>query len=283
MALTLSACTLAGSPVTVRDEDAPFSVTMLDVGQGLSILIRADGHTMLYDGGGRDYSSYVVSYLHQRGITTFDYLVASHYDDDHINGLVGVLNTATVKKAILPDYTADTRVYESLQRTVQRKDVPVVHPQRGDTYNLGKAKITVLSPANYNQEIENNNSIAMRIQYGAFRVILTGDAEYDAEQAMVRSGLPLKSDLYVVGHHGSGSSSSRAFLRAIQPSYAFLSVGTDNEYGHPTQKVMDRLRSAGVSLFRTDKQGEVTAYSDGKTCWFNKSPTTDWSPGIRVE
>lgn len=277
MVFSISACSLSAATAEVSTQDAPFSITMLNVGQGLSLLIKADGHYMLYDGGGRDYSSYVVSYMKKHGVNDFDYLVASHYDDDHINGLVGVLNTAKVKKALLPDYTADTRVYRSLQQAVQ--GIPVVHPTRGSTYTLGKAKITVISPANYHQEIENNNSIALRIQYGNFSAIMTGDAEQEAESAMLSSGLPLKSDLYVVGHHGSSSSSSRAFLRAIQPSYAFLSVGPYNKYGHPTQKMLNTLKSFNVNLFRTDKQGEVTAYSNGKKCWFNKRPTTDWSPG----
>lgn len=282
MVFTVSACSLSAATVTVSTKSAPFSVTMLNVGQGLSILVQSNGHNMLYDGGGRDTSSYVVSYLKKHNVKTFDYIVASHYDDDHINGLVGVLNTAKVKKAVLPDYTADTRVYRSLQSTVKNKRVPVVHPKRGATYKLGNAKITVLSPVNYHQQIENNNSIAMRIQYGKFSVIMTGDAEQDAENAMISSGLKLKSDLYIVGHHGSSTSSSRAFLRAIQPSYAFLSVGAYNKYGHPTQKTLNSLKSAGVKLFRTDKQGEVTAYSDGKKCWFNKKATNDWSAGDRA-
>lgn len=263
-------------------KNASFSLTLLDVGQGLSVLVEADGAYLLYDGGGRSASSYVVSYLQQHSVTQLRWLVASHYDEDHISGLVGVLNTAGVTQALLPDYTTDTRIYQSLQNAIAEHNVPVEHPSQGDIYTLGDAEILVVGPGNNHYEKDNDQSLCLRISYGNFQCLLTGDAEQDAEQDMVQSGQDLSCDVYVVGHHGSASSSGEALLDAASPHYAFLSVGEENPYGHPDEQTLNSLQQLGVALFRTDKQGEVTVYSDGDNYWFSTEPCEDWSHGTQI-
>jgi competence protein ComEC len=304
MALVLTACTNAAEPGKQSGENLPlsnqeeivqapasgvneeessaFSLTMLDVSQGLSVLVQADGEYMLYDGGSRSASSYVVAYLQQHDVTELTWLVASHYDEDHISGLVGVLKTAQVDQALMPDYTADTQVYESLQNALKEKSVPVTYPTQGETFDLGRAKIHIVGPQTYSYDADNSNSICMRITYGNFSCLLTGDAEKDAECDMVDSRQDLSCDLYVVGHHGSSTSSSEELLDAAAPCYAFLSVGTENSYGHPAEKTMSTLQQHGVKLYRTDKQGEVTVYSNGEQCWFSTSPCEDWTPGTQT-
>ena len=288
--LLLTGCTPGSSPSDslsrpappeVREEAAPFEVRMLDVGQGECLLLVSDGDYLLYDGGGRAYSSYVVSYLRQHGIRHLDYLFVSHYDEDHINGLVGVLNTTEVDTAVTPDYRADSKIYTSFQKMLKQNGAKTVHPALGDTYTLGGADIQVVSPKSYRCKAENDRSIAIRAQYGAFSCIITGDAEAAAEQDMLDSDLELDSDLYVAGHHGSSSSSTPDFVRAVSPDYAFLCVGRGNSYGHPTQKTLTTLRDNQVQIFRTDLQGEVTACSDGDRCWFSTAPCSDWSPGAQ--
>lgn len=162
--------------------EADFSLTMLDVGQGLSILVQADGEYLLYDGGARGASSYVVAYLQQHDVTELAWLVASHYDEDHISGLVGVLHTTPVEQALMPDYTTDTQIYQSLQNVLGEKSVPVFYPEQGDVFSLGNAEIQIVGPKNYDYASDNNNSICLRIEYGDFRCLLTGDAEQEAEQ-----------------------------------------------------------------------------------------------------
>lgn len=257
-------------------------MTLLDVGQGLSVLVQADGAYLLYDGGGRSASSYVVSYLQQHEINQLQWMVASHYDEDHISGLVGVLNTAEVERAMLPDYTTDTRIFQSLQDAIAEQKVPVVYPSQGNIYTLGHAEIEVVGPGRNSYEKENNKSLCLRISYGNFRCLLTGDAEQEAEQDMVQAGQDLSCNLYVVGHHGSASSSGKALLDAADPQHAFLSVGEENPYGHPSDQTLNALRQRGIALFRTDKQGEITVYSDGKHCWFNTEPCDDWSSGTQT-
>lgn len=121
----------------------------------------------------------------------------------------------------------------------------------------------------------------MRICYGNFECLLTGDAEQEAEQDMVASGQNLECDLYVVGHHGSSSSTSEELLEAASPGYAFLSAGKENPYGHPTAQTLNALRRHNISLYRIDAQGEITAYSDGQQVWFSTLPCEDWSAGIQ--
>lgn len=267
------------SQTSNREDGASFSLTMLDVGQGLSILVQADGEYLLYDGGGRGASSFVVAYLQQHTVTELEWLAASHYDEDHISGLVGVLHTTPVEQALMPDYTTDTQIYQSLQNVLGEKNVPVIYPAQGDTFSLGGAEIQVVGPQNYDYDSDNDKSLCLRICYGDFQCLLTGDAEQDAEQDMVASGQDLTCDLYVVGHHGSSSSTSEELLDAASPAYAFLSVGEDNPYGHPTAQTLNALQQHGITLYRTDQQGEVTVYSDGQKCWFGTEPCQDWSAG----
>lgn len=270
------------APTVDGGKDAPFSLTMLDVGQGLSVLVQADGEYLLYDGGGRGASSYVVAYLQQHGVTELEWLVVSHYDEDHISGLVGVLHTTPVEQALMPDYTSDTQIYQSLQNTLAEKVVTVTYPAQGDTFSLGSAEIQIVGPKNYDYDSDNSNSLCLRIEYGDFRCLMTGDAEQDAEQDMAVFGQDLSCDVYVVGHHGSSSSTSEELLEAASPRYAFLSVGAGNAYGHPTEQTLDTLQQHGAALYRTDKQGEVTVYSDGENCWFSTSPCEDWIPGSQT-
>ena len=264
------------------ETNAPFEMTMLDVGQGLSLLIKADGKYMIYDGGGRSRSSYVVSYLKKHGVTELQYLTASHYDEDHIAGLVGVLNTTKVDTIVCPDYQKDTKIYQSFINKEQQSKAKVIHPKTGYTLTLGNAAIKVLSADN-SAEKDNNRSIAMRVTYGNFSVIMTGDAELDEETSIIYNKYNIDSDVYVAGHHGSKYSSSTAFLNAVTPAYTLISCGTGNSYGHPTEEALRRIKESGSKLYRTDAQGEVTVYSDGNKYWFSQAPSNNWTQGDIVE
>lgn len=261
--------------------DRTFSVTMLDVGQGLSLLVEADGHYMLYDGGGRKASSYVVSYLKKRGIENLEYIVVSHYDEDHISGLAGVLKQFEVETAITPDYEADTDIYQIFRKYLYNSSAEEIHPLLGQEFDLGQATIKIIGPRyHYNDGNENNESIIVRITYGQNACIISGDAEADAEEDLVNEkSEDLPADLYVAGHHGSSSSSSKSFVKAISPDYVFISAGKDNAYGHPTEKTLETLRNNGVEIYRTDLQGEVTAFSDGDSIWVDAEPVTEAGPG----
>lgn len=267
---------------TVENGEYTTSITMLDVGQGLSILIESDGEYLLYDGGGRNYSSYVVAYLQQHGINELKYMFTSHYDEDHINGLIGVMNTTKIGLVVRPDYTHNSKLYQSYLNMLNQNGAPSEFPKVGDTYQLGNATITVISPKEYGDDA-NENSIAINVSDGNFNCVITGDAEVESEEIMVASRNLVDCDLYVVGHHGSSSSSSKSFINTIRPEYAFISVGKGNSYGHPTQKTMDTLTSNSIQVFRSDIQDEVTCYTNGSNYWFNKEPCNDYGTGNNVD
>ena len=166
---------------------AQTDVHVLDVGQGLSVLIESQGHYMLYDGGDSSKSSYVVSYLQQEGVTSLDYVVASHYDADHLNGVVGALNAFPVSHVWGPDYTTGSKVFQAFQSVTKEHDLTVVQPPVGSVYELGDASIQVLSPSGDDYGDVNNYSIAIRVQDGDTSFLITGDAESESEQEMVSS------------------------------------------------------------------------------------------------
>lgn len=240
----------------------PFALTMLDVGQGLCILVRSGEEYLVYDGGGRERSSYVVSFFKRNQVNKIKYLVASHYDEDHIAGLVGLLKTASVSTAIVPNYQANTKIYSSFQSAL-KKAGSVVYAKAGNRYKMGEAYFDILYATDNTEEKENNKSTVIRIEYKNFSCIITGDASVETETKLVNRGEKLSCDLYVVGHHGSSSSSTPGFVAAMKSKLAFISVGKDNKYYHPTKKVLRILENNHSLVYRTDTQGTVTLVHDG--------------------
>lgn len=269
-------CFFAGGR-TVADEG--FALHLLDVGQGQSVLIEADDCHMLIDGGGRSASSFVVSYLKQYGVDSIDCLAVSHYDEDHMSGTIGALNVFRCEKILLPSYTLDGPLYESFMTAASANEGECLYPKAGDTFSLGGANVQVIGPVRNDYDVENDRSLSFRITYGNCSFLICGDAEGDSEWDMVCSALPISSDVYVVSHHGSASSSTAPFLDAVSPTYALISCGKDNAYGHPSQAALSRLQLKGCTLYRTDLQGSIIAHSNGSEIWFDFDPCNDFTPG----
>lgn len=244
----------------VNIDNPSFSVTILDVGQASCAVFECDGHYLIFDGGDRDTSSYVVSYLmNTRGIRNIDYVIASHYDSDHIAGLVGILKKFNVSYVFGPNYTTDTRTYNSFvsaANAVGGINVPSV----GQTYELGSASFTFVSPV-YEYSEENSNSLGIRVNYGGTSYLIMGDATVETEIDSINAGLISPVDVLVLNHHGSSSSSSDEFLQATNPQAILISVGANNDYGHPHEDVMNRLPDCYI--YRTDLNGTITLDSDG--------------------
>lgn len=262
--------------------DGTLSVTFLDVGQGNAVLVEQGGAYMLIDGGNRDYSSFVVSYLKEQGVEELAYVIASHYDADHLNGVVGALHAFSCGQVLAPDYVTDTRVYESFERVITEQDIALAYPAVGDNYALGDASFTVVCPKAYDPKEDNDNSVGIRLVYGNTSFLICGDAGKAEEQAMLDSGVTLESDVYLASHHGSEGSSSEAFMRAVSPSAVVISAGAGNSYGHPTRTVLDRVRACGAALYRTDLQGTITVTSDGTTLSWSVDATQDYRDGDEV-
>ena len=253
---------------TGTSQAGALTVTWLDVGQGDAAVIQCGGQAMLIDGGKPEKSSYIYAWLQQHGLSYLDVIVATHVDADHIGGLSGALNYASVGTAYCPETTGTTETFQSFVKYLAQRGKQITVPTEGETFELGGAQVQILGPL-HSAEDSNDNSIVLKVSFGATSFLFTGDAERAEEQDLLNVGVNLQSTVLKVGHHGSDTSTSYPFLRAVAPQYAVISVGAGNSYGHPTEAVLSRLRDAGVTTFRTDMQGEITAVSDGQTVNFS--------------
>lgn len=244
-------------------------VTFLDVGQGDCTLIRLGDHAMLFDCGPDDAGTRIQNYLQKQGIETLDYVVASHADEDHIGGMDVIVTKFECRTIFMMETEKDTKTVRDVREAIRYKGYQTVEPQPGETYELGEARFRILAPIWDYGEDTNNNSIAIRLEYGSTSFLFTGDAEQEEEQDMVANGDELRADVYQAGHHGSRNASSWKFLEAVTPSYTVISCGAGNDYGHPHAETLERLREIGSEIFRTDLQGTVQAVSDGKEISWN--------------
>jgi competence protein ComEC len=285
--LLLTGCTSSKpvEPTTKPTEpsvaEPGLTVHFLDVQHADSILLACGGEYALVDGGYPESGERIVSYMRQQGIKELDLLVGTHPHGDHIGGLPQVLNTfptETVWTSQLP-YTND--YVSNFTNAVTRNGADFVQPRPGESFRLGDATIDVIGPLNLRYEEANDLSLVLMVTYGDTRFLLTGDMEEVAERELVEAGVDLKADVLKVGHHGSSSSTSYRFLRAVAPTYGVISLAAANEYGHPHRDPMSRLMDADVTIYRTDKMYDVVAFSDGETISFTcGNPYAEpWRPG----
>ena len=254
-------------------------VTVLDVGQGLAVYCECDGHAMLYDGGGRDTASNLVSFLREKGVQRLDYAVVSHYDDDHLAGVIGALHVFDCGLILAPDYIGQTTIYTSFRELLDQIHIPWEAPAVGNVYPLGAASVETIGPDGFAAEWENDRCTAIRICLGNTAVILCGDAQEEEETQIAAGWMRADADVYVVNHHGSSSSSTDRFLDAVSPLYAVISCGEGNDHGHPSAAAMRRLDAHGARIYRTDVQGDIAFSMDGENVVFEKEPTADRTPG----
>ncbi len=252
-----------------QPQKSSLEVHFIDVGQADSALILCDGKAMLIDGGNVGDSNVLYTYLKKHNIKHLDYVIGTHAHEDHIGGIPGALNFATVDTVYSPVTDYDSKAFENFKKAVEKRGSKLIVPNVGTSFMLGSAKCEVL--AVNTTDDTNNSSIVLKITYGKTTFIFTGDAEREVEQAIIDREGNLESTVLKVGHHGSETSSSYVWLREIMPEYAVISVGKDNTYGHPHDEVLSRLKDAGVKTFRTDLQGDIICTSDGKTVTFKPS------------
>lgn len=263
----------------IRQNGSDMEVHFIDVGQGDSTLIKAGDHAMLIDAGDNSEGTAVQSYLNSQNVEKLDYVIGTHPDADHIGGLDVVVYKFDCKKVFMPNVTSDTRTYEDVVQALKSKNQKAQVPKLGKTYSLGDASFTIVAPVKEYGDETNNWSIGIVLQYGKNRFLFTGDAAKQAEDDMIDTGEDLSADVYKASHHGSKTGSGDDFLNKVNPTYAVISCGEGNKYGHPSAQTLNNFRSRGIKTFRTDNQGTIVAYSDGSNITWNASPDTTWTPG----
>ena len=244
----------------------------IDVGQGDSILIQQGSSNMLIDTGTNASTSSLIAYLKSQNINKINYLVLTHPHEDHIGGADAVIKEFDIGTVYMPKVTNTTKTFKDVVKAMNSKGLKVTPPNPGDEFKLGDANCSILSPINTNPKNLNTYSIVLKLAFGNNKFLFTGDAQASNEKDMIDKGYDLSADVLKVGHHGSNTSTSQAFLDKVKPKYAVISVGKGNDYGHPKAVIMKRLKSNGVNVFRTDENGTIICTSDGKNLSFNCNP-----------
>lgn len=260
-------------------QSGEMTLHFLDVGQGLCVFVQSDGENLIYDGGDKKMADEVVDYLESLGVKTIDYMISSHYDSDHVSGLIRCLENFDVEYVICSDYVHGSKTYENFLSAVEAQNLVANHPAVGENFKFGTGSFTVLSPNSIDADDSNANSIAIKLVNGENSFIITGDAEIKNEKEMCNLGIDLSCDVLVPGHHGSATATSWDFLEATLPEYAVISCGADNSYGHPHEETMEKLESANVEVFRTDIQGTVIVTSNGNSLQWSQEPCNDYTSG----
>lgn len=251
---------------------AEAQVYFIDVGQGDSELIRLkdSGIDILIDAGTRSTKQELADYLKELGVDDIDILIGTHPHEDHIGGMAKIIEEFPIGTLYLPEtsdeMTPTTKTYESLLDAAENKNVTVRTAAAGDVLlEQGNTSFKVLSPSHTDYDNLNDYSIVTRLKVGDTAFLFQGDAETPVEEEILDSGADVSCDVIKLGHHGSSTSSSRAYLEAANPSAAVISCGVGNEYGHPHRETMDLLEKLSITPYRTDTQKTLLAETDGKT------------------
>jgi len=244
-------------------------VTYLDVGQADCILIQNGSSSMLIDAGNNGDADAVIGYIKEQGIDKLDYVIGTHPHEDHIGGLDAVIKTFDIDVIYMPKVTTTTKTFEDVILAIRSKGMSIKTPIPGSTFSLGDAKCIILAPNSDTYDELNNYSIVIRLDFGKTSFLFTGDAQSESEEEILTKGFDLHADVLKVGHHGSNTSTSLEFLKAVSPKYAVIQVGKGNDYGHPAEDTIDKLSDAGVKIYRTDESGTIIATSNGETINFD--------------
>jgi competence protein ComEC len=263
---------------SIKTEDV--KIHYIDVGQGDSELIQIGDKNILIDAGTSDKKA--LDYLKAIGITKIDYAIATHPHEDHIGSMDDVIKAFDIGIFYAPKATTTTKTFENMVKALKAKNLKMTVPKVGEEINIGKATLTFLAPNSEKYEDLNNYSIVVKLKYGNNSFIFMGDTQDISEDEMLKKQLDIQADILKVGHHGSHSSTTQAFLDKVNPKYAVISCEKGNDYGHPHKETLTKLNAKNINIFRTDLNGTIIATSNGKEISFNVKPVDKTSnvPGV---
>lgn len=255
------------------DKNDLLSIHIIDVGQGDSILIQTPNKANILVDGGNENSYFIIkNFLKSKKVKNIDFIIATHPDTDHIGSLDDIINKFNVSKVYIPNKLTNS---ESFYNLINSCNIKNIHPQYLKKGNLIKLdnniKLTVLNPS-YTHLDNNSNSIVFKLDYGKKSFLFTGDCTSENEQEILDNFKLGKINFLKVAHHGSKSSSSEKFIKSINPDVAAISCGYDNDYGHPHKETLLNLSKTHTLIYRTDKQGHLSFYSDGNIITTSSKP-----------
>lgn len=246
-------------------ENYPLSVHILNVGKADAIYIKSNDKNILIDSGDTDTRDQVIQYLNYNKVQKFDLVIATHPHKDHIAGMTNVINTFNIDRFIMPKLPESiiptTKTYNSMLKSLENNNVTVESPIVGENFKIGELNIDILGPVKSYENL-NNNSVIAKLTYKSTSFLFVGDAEKEAETDLISSGANLKSTVLKVGHHGSKTSTTQEFLKAVKPEYSVISVGPDSN-NLPKDSTIARLKKNNIKTYRTDENGTVVFVSDG--------------------
>lgn len=243
------------------------TVSFIDVGQGNCTLVRCKDKTILVDAGEVGAADTVINYIKNLKIDTLDCVIATHPHSDHIGALTKVLYEFKIKDLIMPEIPEDiiptSKTYEKFLTAVSENAENVIAAEPGETYSYGEMNMEIFAPLHDYDDL-NDMSVVSRISYGETSVMFMGDATSAVEKDLLSESTDYSATILNVGHHGSKTSSSEVWLEAVNPEYAVICCGLNNDYGHPNKVVTNRLEKLGIEFFRTDLLGTIVFESDSK-------------------
>lgn len=270
----LSGCALA---LPFGNNEETLTIRALNVGQGDAFLLEKGGEWILIDSGDADHREDITAYLKNYGAEKISKVIISHPHADHLGGMYAVFRTSDVKQVYDTGIGAGPYSYRMYRKDLEERHIPLYHVKAGDRISLfDEVVFEVAGPVSLIRNEKgapdlNNNSIVGRLRYNDFTMLFTGDAEKEEEMDILKSGVSVKSDILKVGHHGSRTSSSAQFLRAVDPEAAVISAGPGNSYGLPHNITLRKLEYLKVPVYRTDRDGTITITTDGNGYNIEKS------------
>ncbi|MBE6063292.1 MAG: MBL fold metallo-hydrolase [Clostridium butyricum] len=242
-------------------------VHYIDVGQGDCILIQVNNKNLLIDSGPSSSKHKLMKYLKKLNISKFDYVIATHPHEDHIGNMSTLIDSFNITNFYAPKVSDNSKTFEEMIYSLKKKNLKITPIKRGtDNIDLGNnTNVYVFSPINTSYDNLNNYSAVLKIQYGNTSFLFTGDAEKEVEQDILNHNDNITADVIKIGHHGSSTSTTPNFLKAVNPSASIISVGKNNVYNHPDKKTLNLLVKNKIPIYRTDINKNIVLISDGNT------------------